>query len=305
MEALAYWNGEWIPASRMAVPVWDAGFVQGVTVTEQLRTFGGQLFRLETHLERLQGSLATIGVEPPFITDQLGRTAQELVAHNHSLLEPGDDLGLSMFVTPGPYAAFAPSGSAGPSVGMHTYPIAFHAFADKYDRGERLIVTDVRQVPSSCWPASLKCRSRMHYFLADREARRRDPSARALLLDQAGHISEASTASFLLYLRDVGFLSPPRENVLPGVSVATLGDLAEEVLNVPFVYRDLTIEDLDRADEALLSSTSPCLLPVVAVDGRPVGTGRPGPMFQRAMDAWNQLVGLNIVQQAKQFAGRK
>jgi branched-subunit amino acid aminotransferase/4-amino-4-deoxychorismate lyase len=302
-EPLAYWNGTLLPASQLVVPVWDTGFVQGVTVAEQLRTFNGRLFRLDDHLERLRSSLEIVGIELPIPLDELGRLAGDLAARNHRLLAPGDDLGLSLFVTPGPYRAFAPPEARGPSIGMHTYPVAFGAFADKYECGERLIVTDVRQVPSNCWPAALKCRSRMHYFLADRAARQQDPGARALLLDQQGNVSEASTANFLLYRRDTGLVLPPRENILPGVSIAAVEELARQV-GVALRNQEFRLDDVWSADEAFLSSTSPCLLPVVTIDGRPVGDGRPGPLFQQLISAWSRRVGLDIVEQARRFAAR-
>jgi branched-subunit amino acid aminotransferase/4-amino-4-deoxychorismate lyase len=302
-EPLAYWNGTFLPASQLAVPVWDTGFVQGVTVAEQLRTFDGRLFRLEDHLGRLRSSLEMVGIELPVPLDELGRLAVDLAARNHRLLAPGDDLGLSLFVTPGPYRAFAPPEASGPSIGMHTYPVAFGAFADKYEHGERLIVTGIRQVPSNCWPAALKCRSRMHYFLADRAARQREPGARALLLDQQGSISEASTANFLIYRRGTGLVLPPRENILPGVSFAALEELSGQA-GVALLSREMSVDDVWSADEAFLSSTSPCLLPVVAIDGRPIGHGRPGPMFQQLISAWSRLVGLDIVEQARRFAVR-
>lgn len=302
-EPLAYLNGRLIPASQMTIPVWDTGFVQGVTVAEQLRTFRGQLFRLKDHLDRLAHSLECVGVDLGKRWDELRSQATELASANHRLLASDDDLGLSLFVTPGPYRSFAPPDAGGPIIGMHTYPVAFGGFADKYERGERLVISSIRQVPPTCWPASLKCRSRMHYYLADREARRVDGGARALLLDQTGHISEASSANFILFRRDTGFLSPPRENILPGVSVATVEELSRQ-FRVPFVYRPLTVDEVWEADEALLSSTSPCLLPVVSVNGRQVGSGQPGQMFQQTIAAWSQLVGVNIIEQAKRFTSR-
>ena len=110
-EPVAFLNGRWIPASAAAVPVTDAGFVQGTTVAEQLRTFGGTLFHLDDHLARLAHSLEIIGVAPGMTLQQFAATARELIAHNHALLSPGDDLGLSIFVTPGTYPAYA-SGDA-------------------------------------------------------------------------------------------------------------------------------------------------------------------------------------------------
>ena len=91
------------PCRRPCLPIYDAGFVLGATISEQLRTFGGRLFRLEEHLARLAHSLEIVGVRPQLSLEQLGEAARELVARNHPLLAAGDDLGLSMFITPGPY----------------------------------------------------------------------------------------------------------------------------------------------------------------------------------------------------------
>ena len=302
MPRLAYLNGQFIPEASLAVPIYDAGFVQGVTVAEQLRTFGGKLFRLDQHLERLQRSLEIVGV-PDIDLTSLGKAAQELAGNNHQLLVSGDDLGLSLFVTPGPYPTFAPPGAREPTIGMHTYPIPFGQWSDKYATGERLVVSSVRQVPNNCWPLELKCRSRMHYYLADREARQREPGARALLLDQEGFLAEASTASVILFRAAEGFLLPPREKILPGVSAGVLEDLAGE-MGVAFLHRDLTVDDVHSADEVILCSTSPCLLPVASLDGRKIGTGAAGPVLQQSLAAWSRLVGLDIVEQAQRFAKR-
>src|SRR3990172_8903885 len=102
-EPLAFLNGRWIPASAAAVSVGDAGFVLGATVAEQLRTFAGKLFRLDDHLARLAHSLEIIGLDPGMTLDRFAQVAQELVARNYSLVAPGDDLGLSIIVTPGDY----------------------------------------------------------------------------------------------------------------------------------------------------------------------------------------------------------
>lgn len=302
MSQLAYLNGQFVPESTLSVPIYDAGFVQGVTVAEQMRTFGGKLFRLEDHLQRLARSLEIIRI-PNIDLAQLGEAAQELASHNHNLLSPGDDLGLSLFVTPGPYPTFAPPGTHGPTIGMHTYPIPFHLWSEKYTSGERLVVSSVRQVPNNCWPLELKCRSRMHYYLADREARERDPDARALVLDQEGFVAEASTASVILFRDDEGFLSPPREKILPGVSVGVLEELAQ-AMGLAFSHRDLTVDDVHSADEVILCSTSPCLLPVVSLDGQPIAAGTAGRVLKQSLAAWNGLVALEIAEQARRFARR-
>ncbi len=307
-EPLAYLNGQLIPASQAAVPVYDTGFVQGVTVAEQLRTFRGKLFRLDHHIQRLAHSLEIVGIQSEVGLPQLAEAAQDLVARNHALLADGDDLGLSMFITPGMYPTFSSMAEllpsrAGPTVCMHTYLLPFHLWADLYERGQSLVITDVEQVPAACWPPELKCRSRMHYYLADRQARLIEPGSRALLLDAHGQVSESSTANVVIYRRDEGLTSPPREKILPGISMAVLEELAA-ALNIPFVQHDLSPDDVAAADEVILSSTSPCLLPVVRLNGRPIGSGTPGDVFRSLLAAWSQLVGVDIAAQAARFGHR-
>ena len=300
---LAYLNGRFLPFDELKISPHDAGFVQGVTVAEQLRTFNGELFRLDQHLARLGRSLATIGVDPGHSLERLGEIGRHLVEHNRPLLAEGDDVGLSIFVTPGPYGTFAPAGASGPTVALHTYPVAFAGFADKYAAGERLAISDVRQVPDNCWPADLKCRSRMHYFLADRDARTRYPGARALLLDQDGWVCEASTANVFLYRADEGFVSPPGEAILPGITVAACSELAGK-LGLAWRERQIAPPEVKGADEVFLCSTSPCVLPVVQIDDTPIGGGKPGPIYQQLLAAFSQLVGLDIAAQARKFAAR-
>ena len=143
----------------------------------------------------------------------------------------------------------------------------------------------------------------MHYYLADLQARRIEPGARAVLLDADGHVLEASTANICIYRREEGLVSPPQERILPGVSIAVVAELAQ-ALEIPFVHRDLTVDELLRADEVLLCSTSPCVWPVLRLNGRTIGSGAPGEVFQSLLTAWSRLVGVNIQSQAERFAQR-
>jgi branched-subunit amino acid aminotransferase/4-amino-4-deoxychorismate lyase len=303
-EPLAYLNGRYVPLTEAAVGVFDVGFLQGATVAEQLRTFGGKLFRLDLHLARLARSLEIVGIDPGLPLTELGQIATELVEKNCKLIDPDDDLGATIFVTPGmspAYAAVAPH--AGPTVCVHTQPLSFGPWADTYRTGESLIVTDVKQVPGACWPAELKCRSRMHYYLADKKARETEPGARALLVDERGHVTEASTANILVYWNDRWLISPPKERILPGVTVAVMEELAGQ-LGIAFSHRELTVTEVAGAAEVLLCSTSPCVWSVTRLNGQPIGDGTPGPISQRLREAWGKMVGVDIEAQARRFAKR-
>jgi branched-chain amino acid aminotransferase len=302
-QALAFLNGRWIPSSQAVVSVGDAGFIQGTAIAEQVRTFAGELFRLDKHLTRLADSLGVVGLDPGMSLEQIARIGEDVVIHNHPLLQAGDDLGLSIVVTPGAYPPFSAPAPSQPTVCLHTYLLPFHLFAAKYRTGQALVTTDVEQIPAKCWPATLKCRSRMHYYLADHRAAAIDPQARALLLDSQGLVTEASTANVLIYRGGEGLVSPRYANILHGVSLSVVAELAEQ-LGIPFNHRDITVDDVAAADEVFLTSTTTCILPVTRFNGRPIGAEQPGSLFSRLLAAWSELVGVDIIGQAERFSDR-
>jgi branched-subunit amino acid aminotransferase/4-amino-4-deoxychorismate lyase len=143
----------------------------------------------------------------------------------------------------------------------------------------------------------------MHYYLADRRARARDPGSRALLLDEDGFVAETTTANIVICNHDRGLSMPQRDKVLPGISLAVLVELADR-LKVPHSERDFAPAELAAADEVFLTSTSPCILPVLRFEGRPIGGPEPGPVFKRFLAEWSSLVGLEIADQARRWATR-
>jgi branched-subunit amino acid aminotransferase/4-amino-4-deoxychorismate lyase len=308
-EPIAYLNGQFLPAHQALLSVYDQGFLLGVTIAEQLRTFAGKLFRVERHLDRLFHSLQVVGVHCGLSQTDFERIAGELAAHNCALLEPGDDLGLTIFITPGILAhgdrdqAAADRVPPRPTVCMHTRPLPFHTWAAKYVEGESLATTDIEQVSARSWPPELKCRSRMHYYLADQQANARYPGARALMLDEHGFATEATTANVLVYRAAEGLLTPPAAKVLPGISLSTVREFASNE-SIPLAERDLRSDAFATADEVLLCSTSPCVLPVTRFNGQKISDGKPGPIFRRLLSVWSQSVGVDIAAQAERFGLR-
>jgi len=306
-EPLVFLNGRTVPASQAHLAVYDAGVVLGATVTELVRTFQQRLFRLEDHLSRLAQSLHYVRFDIGLSMEQLGRTVGELVAHNAGLLDPKDELGLVIFVTAGEYPTYA-GGAAGnvrttPTVCAHTFPLPFELWCKKIQTGVHLVTPSTRHVPPQCYDPKMKCRSRMHYYLADQEARLVDSEAYALLLDLEGNVAETSAANFLMVVQGM-IVSPSLRNTLPGVSRATVIELAAK-LQIPFEVRDFQPFDAINADECFLASTPYCLMPVTKINGIPIGEGRPGPIYRRLVDAWSQLVGIDVVAQLVAGANRR
>ncbi len=299
---LAWLDGRTIPRGEFAVPAGDAGFVLGATVTEQFRTFRGELFLPDDHGRRLAESLAVVGIGLAWPIADLLAAAARVAGHNHSLGAADDDLGLVIFATPGDLAAQHDGRTGRPRVAIHTFPLAFTLWADAFDRGVAVRTVSVTQVPESCWPLKVKVRSRLHYHLADREAQAADPGARAILAHADGRISETSTANVAI-VKDGTVTTPPASDALGGVSLACAMRLARS-LGIGWGERSLTAADLANADEILLTSTPSCILPATSFNGRAVGSGRPGPVFGAILAAWSELVGLDIVAQAHRHRHR-
>jgi branched-chain amino acid aminotransferase len=149
----------------------------------------------------------------------------------------------------------------------------------------------------------MKYRSRMHYYLGDQEARLVDPNAAALLLDLDGNVTETSGANFLM-VEDGEIVSPTLRNILPGISRQTVREIAEE-LCIPFVERDFQVFNVINAQEAFTSSTPYCLMPVTKINGLPIGSGKPGPIVAKLLEAWSKRVGLDIGRQIADGAKRR
>lgn len=306
-EPLVYLNGQLVPASQAHLAIFDAGIVLGATVTEMTRTFRLQPYRLEEHIDRLFRSLKYTRMEIAESKQQLASVSRELVAHNARLADPADELGLIHFVTAGEFPVYAGSAGRGarlvPTVCAHTFPMPFEYWAQKLEHGTHVVTPAIRHVPPQCYDPKMKYRSRMHYYLADKEAQLVDPDAIALLLDLQGNVTETSGANFLI-VENGTIVSPTLVNTLPGISRATVIELAGQ-LGIPFAVRDLQVHSVVNADEALTASTPYCLLPVTKINGLPIGDGKPGPIFARLLAAWSERVGVDIPRQIREGAARR
>ena len=297
--SLVYLNGRMVPAEQARLNIHDMGLILGATVAEMARTFSKRLFRLEDHLSRLARSLECVGFDVGMSVEDLGRIAEELVEHNAKLLGPDDELGLIIFVTAGENPMYAAGPDVPvrtePTVCVHTFRLPLHAWAEPMRVGASLVTPSIRHIPPRCIPTDIKHRSRIHYYLAAREARSIEPGAVPLLLDLQGNVAETNTANVLI-VEDGTLVSPTLANILPGISREMLVELAER-LAIPFVEREFDTARVAASDEALLASTPYCVMPAVKIDGRPIGAGRPGPVFRRLIDAWSEAVGLDVYRQ--------
>jgi branched-chain amino acid aminotransferase len=279
------------------LPLHDAGFVFGATITDLCRTFAHQLYRWPDHLARFRLSCRASYLDLRLDDVELTRQAESLTSHNAALLGEHDDLALVLFATPGLVGYYAGEdgglGDAPPTFGMHTFPLPFARYRRWFREGVRLVVPETCQVPPECVSRQVKQRSRIHWWLADREVAAKDPGAIALLRDLEGHVTETAGANFLM-VRQGTVLSPPREAVLGSISLQVVRELCAD-LAIPFEEQLLSVADCLKADEAFLTSTSFCLVGVSRIQGTPISW--PGKIFQKLLDHWSACVGVDLVGQ--------
>jgi branched-chain amino acid aminotransferase len=285
---MTYVNGQVVPESEASVSVYDRGFMSGFGVFERTRTFGGELFKLDEHLDRLYRSLKMTRIDPGISRAELKQATLDLVDVNRPLLGPNDDYSVGHYITKGRQGS--------PTVVIFCDPIPFKSYALQYRTGAHVVTPSIRQVPIQVIDPKLKTTSRMYHLLAENEAALVDPESYPLLLDLDGNVCEVTNGNF--WIVDNGtIVSPPGQAMLRGVTRNAVHELAG-LLEIPIRETNFQVYDVMNADEAFITVTSRCVLPVTRINGSEIGDGKPGPIVGRLTNAWAEHFGFDFLAQA-------
>ncbi|MBI4953568.1 MAG: aminotransferase class IV [Myxococcales bacterium] len=286
MGRLALIDGTAFPPEQAKVSVYDRGFLYGDSVFETLRTYGGQLFAAHEHFARLAHSAAEVGITLPVSLGELAAEVERalgLAGNADSMVRivisrGAGPLGLDPTLAPTPLRVVL--------VEPLRLPPAAH-----YQHGVRAAC--VQTVRASDAAEGAKVGNYLASALAHRLAKERGADE-ALIVDREGRVVE-STTSNVFAVEGGALVTPALEaGILAGVTRALVLELARaEGLVVRFDR--FTPEALAACEEVFLTSTIREILPVVAVDGRAVGTGQPGPVTRRLHLALRARVGLAAV----------
>jgi branched-subunit amino acid aminotransferase/4-amino-4-deoxychorismate lyase len=214
----------------------------------------------------------------------------EVVQQNAASVAADADLVISVFAT----AGVADS----PTLCVATFPIPAADYADAYERGIALAVPPTMAMSADVISPHIKTRNRLHWHISDRQADELDRGASALLVDRDGFVTETASGN-LFVVRGRKLLTPRRQGTLRGISQAYLTDLASDQ-NLETTEVNLTADDVLLADEAFLTSSVYCMLPVVRLNRCGIGGGRPGATYRMLLAAWSKRVGVDIAAQMSQ-----
>ena len=241
---------------------------------ETMRAYAGRIFRLDSHLDRLYGSAQYLGTRIPSDRRQLGRQLTSALQRS----------GLKDAVV---RVALMPRGDATAWPSIVVQP-AVRPPASAYRKGLRIAVVPSRKCSVGIISPQAKYSARLSSVLAVMEAQLRGVDE-ALFMDDVGGVTESTASNFGMVAEGIIVTPPCWLGLLAGITRDVLFELAEE-LHLPIQERPLTRHDLYNADEAFLTSTLKEVMPVTVIDGRRIGTGRPGPITKRLNRAFRRLV---------------
>lgn len=274
---MVFLNGRFLPLEQATVPVLDRGFIFGDGVYELIPVYSRAPFRMDEHLARLERSLAAVRIANPYARDKWRSIILELVAK-----QPWEDQGVYLQVTRG----VAKRDHAFPA-GVE--PTVFAMSNPLVNPPQELVEKGVAAVsaPDNRW---LRCDIKSISLIGNVLLRQAsaDAGAAETILFRDGILTEASASNVFVAKNGV-VLSPPKSNlILPGITYDVVVEIAQQ-LGLPLEFRDIREAEARAADELWVTSSSKEILAVVELDGKPVGEGRPGPLFRRAWESYQEF----------------
>lgn len=278
-----YIDGRYYSREDAKISVFDHGLLYGDGVFEGIRIYHGKVFKLREHIVRLYRSARTLFLDIPLDAEEMEKAVLDAVRVNEK--ENGY---IRLIVTrgEGPLGidpATCPKASVIIIVGdIQLYPAEF------YEKGIGIITAATRRVPSDTLDPRVKSLNYLNNIMAKIEARQAG-CLEAVMLNREGYVAEC-TADNIFIVRNDELLTPePRFGALDGITMRTILDLASS-LGVMAREAALTRYDLYTADECFMTGTGAEVIPIIRIDSRMIGDGKPGPVTGRLIAAFKELV---------------
>ncbi len=278
---IIYYDGKYVPDDQAKVSVFDHGFLYGDGVFEGIRAYNGRIFRLKEHLDRLYDSAKTIDIQPPISKEEMTEAICETLRKNNlmnayirPIITRGvGDLGLDPRKCPKPSVIII--------------AVTWGAmYGDLYEKGLKAVTVSVRRNPAESMPPNVKSLNYLNNILAKIEANYKGGDE-AIFFDTNGYISEGSGDN-LYIVKNGEIITPPTLNNLRGVTRMVLIESAKS-LGITVKEQNIGYFDLYTADEMICTGTAAEVAPITWVDGRTIGTGKPGPITRQLMAAFKTI----------------
>ena len=297
---VVWFNGELIPESEARISIYDSALMFGDMVFEMTRSFNKVQFRLREHLERLYASIKYVRIPLEMSMDEMEKRIYETIEANDPLFAADDEHRLMIDVSRGILSIYQGIVGAhkGPNVIIADFPLRWTVagMGKLFDRGINAVITSQRAIPAQLLEPKVKNRSRIHYMMANIEVSNyKGENNWALLLDPDGFIAEGTGDNFFI-VKDGVIVTPEPRNILRGISRGYIFELAQK-LGLPCIENNIEPYDVMIADEAFMTGTPFCILPVSSLNNIPIGNEPMGNITRQLLDTWSIEVGVNIAGQ--------
>ena len=276
-----YLDGRFVQREEAKVSVFDHGLLYGDGVFEGIRAYDGKVFRLDAHVNRLYDSAKTINLMPPMTRDEMKALILETVRKNglkNGYIRPVvtrgvGDLGLDPRKCPKPT--------------VFIIAVEWGAmYGDLYEKGLKAVSVSVRRNPAEALPPNAKTLNYINNILAKMESYLKGGDE-AIIFDTNGYLSEGSGDNIFVVKNGV-LATPPCLNNLRGITQQVVIECAG-ALGIEVLWQNMGFFDLYTADEVFVTGTAAEVAPIVEIDGRIIGTGKPGPVTKRLMAAFREV----------------
>lgn len=298
-------NGSLVPETEARISIYDSALMFGDMVFEMTRSFSKQQFKLRDHIDRLYNGLKILRIPIELEKQDLERHCLETIEANNHLFSEDDEHRLMIDVSRGILGIY--DGIEGLHSGINLiiadFPLRWTVLGmgKLFDVGINAVITSQRAIPATLMDPKIKNRSRLFYLMANIEASQFEGDNNwALLLDPDGYIAEGTGDNFFI-IKDGKIISPEGRNILRGISRDyVMRELGPE-LGIGVEENNIEPFDVYTADEAFMTGTPFCMLPVTSLNGIQIGTGQVGPIFKKLLSRWSENVGVDIAQQIKDW----
>lgn len=278
-----YVDGEFFAEKDARISVFDHGLLYGDGIFEGIRFYNGRVFRLEEHLERLWDSARSICLEIPLTMRRMTDAVLDTIRRND--LREGY---VRLLVTRGVgNLGLNPAQCKKPSVIIIAATIALYP-EEVYRNGLTVVTCATRRTSPGALNPAVKSLNYLNNVMARIEASLAGADEGLMLNDQ-GNVAECTADNVFLVKHGEIFTPPISAGALRGITRATVFDIAAEIgLKISAV--DITRHDVFVADECFLTGTAAEVIPVIKVDGRKIGQGKPGPITARVIARFREIV---------------
>jgi len=276
-------NGKLYDKADAKVSVYDHGFLYGDGVFEGIRIYEGKVFRLREHIDRLYESARAIHLEVPISRDQMIEAVLSTVQANAKR-----NGYIRLIITRGAGTlGLDPRKTSNPQIIVIVDDIALYP-PELYENGLEIVTAGTIRTSAAALSPRIKSLNYLNNILAKIEGNLAG-CLEALMLNDKGEVAECTADNIFLVKRGVLKTPPVDAGILEGVTRNTVIELARAA-DIPVQETALTRHDVYTADECFLTGTGAEVIPVVKCDGRPIGTGRPGPITGQLRERFQQLV---------------